>query len=88
MPSIRANLLRMSFNPNHYLYELEFMTQSELEPQHQSYVLNHLYQLYPHSLYTHPYLFSPVQIDAGQLHTHLPNGHKLTIILSRVNGAN
>lgn len=88
MPSIRTNLLRMTFNPHHYLYELELITQAELEPQHHSYILNHLYQLYPHALYSHPLLFSPQIIEAGQLQTHLPNGHKLTITLRRVNSEN
>lgn len=79
MPTARTNLLRIDFNPHHYLYELEIIAQCPIEQHHHPIIYNHLQQTLSSAIYSHPHLFSPTPLPTTTLHTHLPNGQPITL---------
>ena len=59
MPNIKTNLLRINIRQPPHLYEVGLVCKCDIESQHQLEIDLHINNILPHSLYRHPYLYSP-----------------------------
>lgn len=83
MPTVRTNLLRMEFNPSHFLYEVEITSKSSIENYYLEEIARYIAQILPQALFNYPHIYSPTAIAETILHTHLSNGVAVMLQLTQ-----